>query len=54
MRDSRTQVTFRVNNSAISLISGFRYEVEEKCDPLGDYPATLEDGIDGLPRNVGK
>jgi len=43
-----------VNNSALSVISGFSHEVEEKCDLLGYYPATLEDGIDSLFRNVGK
>jgi hypothetical protein len=43
MRDSYTPATFRVNNSAISVISGFCHEVEEKCDLLGDYPPTLED-----------
>jgi len=54
MRDIYTQATFRVNNFAVSVISGFRHEVEEKCDLLGYYPATVEDGIDSLSRNVGK
>jgi hypothetical protein len=53
MRDSYTQATFRANNSAVSVISGFRHEVE-KCELLGYYPATLEDEIDSLSRNVGK
>jgi len=54
MRVNYTQARFRSNNSAVSVISGFRHEVEEKCDLLGYYDATLEDGIDSLSRKVGK
>jgi hypothetical protein len=54
MRVSYTQATFRANSSAVSVISGFRHEVEEKCDLLGYYRATLEDGIDTSSQNIGK
>jgi len=37
MRVSYTQARFRANNSAVSVISGFYQEVEEKCDILGYY-----------------
>jgi len=51
---SYTQARFRANNPAVSVISGFCQELEEKCDILGYYRATLEDGIDSLSRNVAK